>query len=632
MFSSIGEEKRAEVIQKCYRPILDLAEKGVKVSLEASAITLEIILSIDPIWIKDLKELIRKKKIEFIGSGYSQIIAPIVPYELNIQNLKTGAIVYKQLLDYTPTVYLINEMAFSCDLISVYEELKIKNIIIEWNNFYKYTKGVKKEYSYQPLQIKNKKSKLTIVWADSICFQKFQRYIHGELDKISLINYLNKSKDENNERYLAVYSSDAEIFGFRPGRYKTENLMGTNEWDTIRSLYEELEETTPFVFISEMLKETMYLQPEIIFESLLPVQVKKQEKYNILRWAIGGRNNLKLNADCYKLFDYYSKNNIKNVELWKRLLFFWSSDFRTHITLPRFQAVNQQLKLDLSKINLLQADSFQPKCEYLENIKLETNDKTITVNTQGYTLVLNRKKGLVIESFFPKGKGRVPVIGQIEHGTYDDITYSNDYFSGYAICYDNSRKQYTHLFNRLESIQEFKDRVVIKASNNCNDKFSIQDEMTAYPEYYEIKRRITLYDESLDIVHPFTFTFLPEQNLKHLKYQINCGGLQEQVYSLNNWSFSTQQSKYLTISAINGFILTNGKMAIIDENDFPQLNFEIDNCLSPLVLSFQYQEEVGIGDYKMPFCWMIMSAQEINDAYKGNTERSKIIECKIKIY
>jgi hypothetical protein len=73
-------------------------------------------------------------------------------------------------------------------------------------------------------------------------------------------------------------------------------------------------------------------------------------------------------------------------------------------------------------------------------------------------------------------------------------------------------------------------------------------------------------------------------------------------------------------------------MVILDENDVPQLYFEIDNCLSPLVLSFQYQEEVGIGDYKMPFCWMIMSAQEINDAYKVNSERSKIIESNIKIY
>jgi hypothetical protein len=247
-------------------------------------------------------------------------------------------------------------------------------------------------------------------------------------------------------------------------------------------------------------------------------------------------------------------------------------------------------------------------------------------------LLLNRKKGLVIESFIPKEKGRFPVIGKIEHGTYDDITYSNDYFSGYAICYDNLRKQHTHLFNRLESIEEFKDRVVVKALNNCNDKFSIEDEMTAYSEYFEIKRRITIHDESLDIIHPFTFTFLPKQHLKYLKYQVSCGGSQQQIHPLNNWSLTTQQSKYLTISAINGISLTNGKIVIMDENELPQLHFEIDNCLSPLVLSFQYQEEVGIGDDKMPFCWMVMSAQEINDAYKGNTERSKIIESKIKIY
>jgi hypothetical protein len=632
MFSSIDEEKRAEVIQKCYRPLLDLAEKGIKVSLEASALTLEIIESIDPGWIEDLKELIRKKKIEFIGSGYSQIIAPIVPYEINIQNLKTGAIVYKELLDYMPAVYLMNEMAFSSDLISVYEEVGIKNIIIEWNNFYKYTAGVKKEYAYQPLQITNDKSKLTIVWADSICFQKFQRYIHGELEKSSLLNYLNKARHENSGRYLPVYSSDAEIFGFRPGRYKTENSLDTGEWQTIESLYREIEGISPLVFISEMLEETNSLQPLMKFESLFPIQVKKQEKYNIYRWAIGGRNNLKLNADCYKLLDHYTKNRIKDVESWKQLLFYWSSDFRTHITLPRFKAVNSKLESDLSAINYLPTDSFKSNHKNSEFVQLETNPVTISIDTKAYKLLLNRKKGLVIESFIPKEKGRFPVIGKIEHGTYDDITYSNDYFSGYAICYDNLRKQHTHLFNRLESIEEFKDRVVVKALNNCNDKFSIEDEMTAYSEYFEIKRRITIHDESLDIIHPFTFTFLPKQHLKYLKYQVSCGGSQQQIHPLNNWSLTTQQSKYLTISAINGISLTNGKIVIMDENELPQLHFEIDNCLSPLVLSFQYQEEVGIGDDKMPFCWMVMSAQEINDAYKGNTERSKIIESKIKIY
>ena len=36
--------------------------------------------SLEPLWILKLKELIFLEKCEFIGSGYSQIIAPSVPF------------------------------------------------------------------------------------------------------------------------------------------------------------------------------------------------------------------------------------------------------------------------------------------------------------------------------------------------------------------------------------------------------------------------------------------------------------------------------------------------------------------------------------------------------------------------
>ena len=629
MFSSIETDKRSEVIQQCYWPLLHMAEDGFVVSIEATALTLEMINDIDPSWIVQLRKFIEDGKIEFIGSGYSQIIAPIVPELVNLKNLQIGADLYYQLIGFRPTVYLINEMAFSVDLISLYRKAGIEHIIFEWNNFYKYSKGIRKECSNTPIQLTDGKSSINVVWADSIIFQKFQRCVHGEMDQSDLIEYIRKTGDKSEIQYVPVYTSDAEIFDFRPGRYKTENNQQVNEWEKVRSLYSTLSESAEFVFIEDMLRDETYTKPIIQFIPQFPVQVKKQEKYNIYRWAIGGRNNLRLNADCYRIYEDIISSESENLQDWKSLLFYWSSDFRTHITLPRFNQVNDAISVTLNRIKgkeVHQQNSItnQPKCT--------VTDSVIQIETESYILKLNRKKGLVIESFEPKQKDRTPVIGQISHGTYDDITYSNDYLSGYAICYDNARKQHTHLFDRKETIRCLPDRVIIEAENNCNDKFIIHDIMTATAHDFEIDRSIHILDETVDIIHPFIFTFLPEQELRAMTYDVCCGSASAVNYPLNNWALEHQQSKYLTISAIHGISPTNGQLVIRDSTQKKQLYFEIDNSCSPLVFNFQYESNVGLGEDQLPFCWLLMSAQEINDAYKGNSERSKTIHSRIKFY
>ena len=44
---------------------------------------------------KKIKSLIKRKLVFIIGSGYSQIIGPLVPYKLNNYNYRIGNEVYK---------------------------------------------------------------------------------------------------------------------------------------------------------------------------------------------------------------------------------------------------------------------------------------------------------------------------------------------------------------------------------------------------------------------------------------------------------------------------------------------------------------------------------------------------------
>jgi hypothetical protein len=50
-FSSIEEEQRADVIARCYWPLLKLAEAQGPIGIEATGFTLEGIEACDPIWI-----------------------------------------------------------------------------------------------------------------------------------------------------------------------------------------------------------------------------------------------------------------------------------------------------------------------------------------------------------------------------------------------------------------------------------------------------------------------------------------------------------------------------------------------------------------------------------------------------
>src|SRR5262245_14574347 len=83
-YSSIEEAQRPEVVQRGYWPLLRLAERtGAPLGIEASAFTLETIAAIDPAWLETLGRLVAGGGCEFVGSGYAQVIGPLVPAAVN---------------------------------------------------------------------------------------------------------------------------------------------------------------------------------------------------------------------------------------------------------------------------------------------------------------------------------------------------------------------------------------------------------------------------------------------------------------------------------------------------------------------------------------------------------------------
>ena len=101
-FSSIEEERRGEVIASCYHPLLDLCEKRGPLGIEMSGYTLEEIAARDPGWIARARALLAAGKLELIGSGYSQMIGPLVPARVTRENLRLANEIYQRLLGVRP--------------------------------------------------------------------------------------------------------------------------------------------------------------------------------------------------------------------------------------------------------------------------------------------------------------------------------------------------------------------------------------------------------------------------------------------------------------------------------------------------------------------------------------------------
>ena len=110
-FSSIEKDQINKLLEKCYWPLLHMIKSlNIKTAIEISGKSLLDISLVDPKWVSEFKILNKKGLLELVGSGYCQIIGPLVPYELNLKNQILGIEQYKSILGIIPKIALVNEM------------------------------------------------------------------------------------------------------------------------------------------------------------------------------------------------------------------------------------------------------------------------------------------------------------------------------------------------------------------------------------------------------------------------------------------------------------------------------------------------------------------------------------------
>lgn len=630
MFSSIEEEHREIVIKKCYHPILKLAkENNVRIGIEATGLTLEIINRIDSDWIKELRDLIEVGKIYFIGSGYSQIISPLVPWQVSKKNLILGDSVYKDILNLKPKIALINEQAYSSGLIKIYSEQNYEALIMEWNNCYDANKDWNSLLQYSPQNATDtrKKNKIKIIWNNSISFQKFQRYVHGENSLEEHLDYLSSHISSDN-RSFPLYGNDAEVFDFRPGRFMTEaKIMKEGEWLRIDRLIKALSKNKNFKWISldELYRSDINKPPLILEDIEQIIPVKKQRKYNINRWAVTGRDDFKINAKCHKLFKIINQDNNNNNYFWKELCYLWSSDFRTHITEKRWT----EFKIRLSNFeNKFKNDFNSIKKDYREEFKIDKScyeyvDNFIVIKNKNLIIKFNIKKGLVIEKYINKTISEEPIFGTIKHGYFEDISWLADWYSGHFTFSSPGKHQVTDLIEAKPIIFESQSRINIKSY--------IDSEYGKITKSWEINKK----DNSLCLSYKFDWeklylgslrfhpiTFFPKIfNNNYLKVKCSNGGIIKEEFFLSEKSLDHGQNVSLMVSSNQGLSLTDGEIIFTDDEKQLKVSFEPE--LSPFI-GMLINKKV---DNKF-FTRLSLSSQEIDD-----TAKEKLIqfECNIKI-
>lgn len=607
-FSSIEEEQRGEVIQRCYWPLLKLAEKHGPIGLEATGFTLEEIAKHDPEWIGRARELISAGRIELIGSGYAQIIGPLVPAGVTEMNLRLGNSIYKRLLGVVPSLALVNEQAYSGGLVGLYLDAGYRAILMDWDNPGSHHPTWHGETRYLPQRAKGADGRsIELLWTNTVAFQKLQRFAHGDIEIDDYLTYLRRCAGPR-ARALCAYASDAEIFDFRPGRYKTEDrLSGQSEWERLGEAFAAM--TGDFSLIAPFaaleLADRPHAGQELRLETAsCPVPVKKQRKYNLSRWAVTGRDDIAVNAACERIYRGMQANDADDSD-WKQLCYLWASDFRTHITEARWQKLRAELADAEQRWSTYEAPDLS------HSGSTPCGDRMIDIETPALTARLDRRRGLAIQAL-QFGSQQNAVIGGLPHGHFDDIALQADWYTGDCVFEGPGEHKITDLeWCEARSARQINGDVLVYATIDTT-KGPIDKTLRFAAHEARVDFDLTFHWEdwgrgSLRLGH---ITLLPDAfDWEQLTLTTHNGGKDAERFSLAGETIDHGAPVSFLVSSSQGLGMTEGWAELGDGKS--RIRIEVDRQAGPLMGLLQHRRVGG-----SLFCQLALSALELDETRK----------------
>ena len=630
-FSSIEEDSRADVIKTCYHSLLDLIERtGIPVGIELTGWTLKQIEQIDSAWTERFKNLLSSGKCELVGSGYCQIIGPLVPSSVNEWNQKLGLDAYKSTLGCRPNIILVNEMAYSNSLIDLYSKFGYKGVIADRDNIRtalnleSFPMSAVPNYAEGPGN-----AVLPILWSDSILFQKVQQFVHGDIGINNYLGYL-KSRINKGESIFPIYTNDAEVFDYRPGRFGEERpTHPEGEWNRFKTLLETIVSDTNIEFVSpthalQAGNETAGKRTFMLADAAYPITVKKQAKYNIARWAVTGRDDFWLNTMCHRIEKHLVKSQNNNYNDWRELCELWASDLRTHITDKRWVRAKSKLnsvlfKHDISDV-LGDGQGLHGKLDSLMDavgkygdaqIVLSSEEIELTIFTKNIKLELNLRRGLAISNLAFSSHEMESCIGTLQHGHFGSISLGADYYSGGAIVeLPLDRGRVTDL-EKVDPKFRLKDNGNIEISAQINTKFgSIIKvvEVSIDKEQVSLSYDFPGWDKVTGSVRLGIMTLINQFSNETTKIACSNGGENDEVFNLSG-EFDHTKPPSTLVSSSRGLGATTGEIKISNNGKVIHFNWDPSECAVMPML----QKTSSNGKY---LSRLLFAMKEIDDSAK----------------
>jgi hypothetical protein len=617
-FSSIEEERRPEVIARCYWPLLGLAERHPHIGIELSGYTLEEIARLDPVWIRKAREMIAGGQIELIGSGYSQMIGPLVPARVVAENLRIGNDVYRRLLGAEPAIALVNEQAFSAGLVGHYLAAGYTALLMDWDNPSANHPEWAGEYQYLPQYAAGLEDrKIQVLWTNTVAFQQMQRFVHGDIAEDAYLGFI-RGRRAASTRALCLYASDAEIFDFRPGRFRTETkLPDGSEWDRIGKALAAVT-AEPGVTLVAPSQVLGLIDREGAGELLelesanCPVPVKKQRKYNLARWAVTGRDNIAVNAACERI--YRGMLELSDAD-WKELCYLWASDFRTHLTDTRWAGFKARLEAAEAKYSPLPPQPVTiPGSEPVA-------ERHLDIETPMVSARLDRRRGLALERLRFDGDAHA-VIGGIPHGTFEDIGLQADWYTGDCVFEAPGEHKVTDLEWCEARIDKLDNGDTLVHAGIDTPKGRIEKQMRFSARHRRVDFDLLFHwqEWAKGVLRLGHFTLLPDAfRLDRLSLSTTNGGGCES-YALAGHVIDHGAPVSFLVSSSHGIGMTEGWAEIGD--DQTRLRVEVDRCTAPLLGMLVHRPARRSDGAAGLFCQLQLSALELDDTRKPSNYRT----------
>ena len=599
-FSSIEEDSRADVIKICYHSLLDLIEQtGIPIGIELTGWTLEQIERIDSTWIERFKLLLSSGKCELIGSGYCQIIGPLVPFKVNEWNQRLGIEIYKEILGYRPNIILVNEMAFSSSLVDLYSSFGYSGLIMDRDNIRLALDIENLPINQVPTHAEGPGgSMLPVLWSDSILFQKVQHYAHGDVAIDNYVDYLN-DRINKGEMLFPIYTNDAEVFDYRPGRFTVERPTHPDgEWNRVKNLLDNIIINTEIEFCSP--SEALQIENKRIDKCVstltnaaYPIPVKKQGKYNIGRWAITGRDDFWLNTMCHRIERYLSESQINNHHDWRELCELWASDLRTHITDKRWIMVNKQLQTVLNQhgISDVFAGDQDPHGKYDTlidaigkygdaEIAIDREKIFLSISTKKIKLELNLRRGLTINSLAFSSHEMEPCVGTLPHGYFPSISLGADYYSGGVVVELPLQRVRVTDLEKVDPKFRINDNGNVEIYAEINTQFgSIIKvvEVSSDKEQVSLSYRFPTWDKIIGSVRPGVITLMNQFSDNKTKIACSNGGEHNEIFDFSG-EFNHTKAASTLVSSSKGLGATTGKIEISNNGKSINLLWDPGEC------------------------------------------------------